>query len=643
MGEQEIPEADDEQRLRRFTKALLADLRALERMIEEGSLETGIRRIGAEQEMFLVDEAGRPACKAQEWLARLDDAAFTTELARFNLETNLRPQVFGGDCLSRMEGELRGFLTRARDVAESDGGGIVLSGILPTLKKADLSLDSMVPNPRYRQLNDAMTRLRGGEFHFLIKGIDELEATHDNVMLESCNTSFQIHFQVGPEEFASLYNVAQAITAPVLASAVNSPILLGRRLWHETRIALFQQSVDVRSKTHQIRGLRPRVSFGDEWCRDSVVEIFKEDIARFRVLLAIDADEDPEAVLDRGELPELSALRLHNGTIYRWNRPCYGVADGKAHLRIENRVLPAGPTVIDEMANAAFFFGLMSAMSEEYGDITQVMSFEQAKDNFNAAARAGLRAQFSWFDGREYTAQDLILQRLLPLARDGLVSQRVATGDIDRYLGVLEDRVRRGRTGAQWMLDSLSSMADEGTPEQRLLSLSRCARDRQRIGEPVHTWPLASLEDGGGWRHSFLEVGQFMTTDLFTVRKGDVVDLAASLMDWRHIRHVPVEDDEGRLVGLVSHRALLRLVGTGVAAEDSEHVLVEDIMKADPVTVGPLTPTLEAIEKMRHYKVGCLPVVEGEDARLVGIITERDLINVSARLFEQHLQEHTDR
>lgn len=643
MGEKEIPEADDEQRLRRFTKALLADLRALERMIEEGLLETGIRRIGAEQEMFLVDEAGRPACKAEEWLARLDDAAFTTELARFNLETNLRPQVFGGDCLSRMEGELRGFLTRARDVAESDGGGIVLSGILPTLKKTDLSLDSMVPNPRYRQLNDAMTRLRGGEFHFLIKGIDELEATHDNVMLESCNTSFQIHFQVGPEEFAPLYNVAQAITAPVLASAVNSPILLGRRLWHETRIALFQQSVDVRSKTHQIRGLRPRVSFGDEWCRDSVVEIFKEDIARFRVLLAIDADEDPEAVLERGELPELNALRLHNGTIYRWNRPCYGVANGKAHLRIENRVLPAGPTVIDEMANAAFFFGLMSAISEEHGDITQVMSFEQAKDNFNAAARAGLRAQFSWFDGREYTAQDLILQRLLPLARDGLVSQRVATGDIDRYLGVLEDRVRRGRTGAQWMLDSLSSMAEEGTPDQCLLSLAQCARDRQRIGEPVHTWPLASLEDGGGWRHSFLEVGQFMTTDLFTVRKGDVVDLAASLMDWRHIRHVPVEDDEGHLVGLVSHRALLRLVGTGVAAEDSEHVLVEDIMKADPVTVGPHTPTLEAIEKMRHYKVGCLPVVEGEDARLVGIITERDLINVSARLFEQHLQEHTDR
>ena len=390
MGEKEIPEADDEQRLRRFTKALLADLRALERMIEEGLLETGIRRIGAEQEMFLVDEAGRPACKAEEWLARLDDAAFTTELARFNLETNLRPQVFGGDCLSRMEGELRGFLTRARDVAESDGGGIVLSGILPTLKKTDLSLDSMVPNPRYRQLNDAMTRLRGGEFHFLIKGIDELEATHDNVMLESCNTSFQIHFQVGPEEFAPLYNVAQAITAPVLASAVNSPILLGRRLWHETRIALFQQSVDVRSKTHQIRGLRPRVSFGDEWCRDSVVEIFKEDIARFRVLLAIDADEDPEAVLERGELPELNALRLHNGTIWRWVRPLVGF-DGEdlPHLRIEQRVVPAGPTIVDSVANAAFYYGLAATLAEAEEAPEERLSFGEAGEDFPAAARDG--------------------------------------------------------------------------------------------------------------------------------------------------------------------------------------------------------------------------------------------------------------
>jgi CBS domain-containing protein/gamma-glutamyl:cysteine ligase YbdK (ATP-grasp superfamily) len=641
MGEHDLPDSIDAVRLRRFMKALLADVRALERMIRDGVLETGVRRIGAEQEMFLVDEAGRPRNMALDVLARLDNPAFTTELAQFNLETNLNPQVFGTDCLRRMETELRENLLKARAAAESAGGGILLSGILPTLRKSDLTLDAMVPNPRYRQLNDAMAALRGGEFNFLIKGIDELETTHDNVMLESCNTSFQVPFQVAPHEFAKLYNVAQAITAPVLAAAVNSPILLGRRLWHETRIALFQQSVDARSKVHQNRGLRARVSFGDHWIHDSVMEIFREDIARFRVLLAVDSDEDPEAMLDRGEAPPLTALRLHNGTVYRWNRACYGVANGQAHLRIENRVLPAGPTVLDEMANAAFFFGLMSALAEEHDDISRVMQFDHAKDNFHAAARAGLRAQFTWIGGSQYTAQDLILTHLLPLARYGLLDHGIDTRDVDRYLGVLEDRVRSGMTGAQWMLDSLSGMQGQGTPDERLRALVQCAKERQKVGDPIHTWKPASLDDGGGWRHSYLKVGDFMTTDLFTVHAGDVVDLAASLMDWRHIRHVPVEDNEGRLVGLISHRSLLRLVGQGLSSDQSEHVLVQDVMKRNVVTVSPDTPTLEAIEKMRAHRVGSLPIVE--DGKLVGIITERDLINVSASLFEQHLREQGQR
>ncbi|MFO1050832.1 MAG: glutamate-cysteine ligase family protein [Planctomycetota bacterium] len=636
MGQQELTGPGDDAALRTFMKALLADVRALERMLESGLLESGVRRIGAEQEMFLVDEACRPRSMVREVMPLLPEVGFTTELAQFNLETNLTPHEFGTDCLRRMETELKERLLQARTAAESLGGGIVLAGILPTLQKSHLGLENMTPNPRYRRLNDAMSALRGGEFHFLIKGIDELETSHDNVMLESCTTSFQVHFQVGPQEFARLYNLAQAITGPVLAAAVNSPILLGRRLWHETRIALFQQSVDARSKTHQTRGLRPRVSFGDGWVRDSVMEIYREDVARFRVLLADRIDEDPEKVLSRGEIPKLSALRLHNGTVYRWNRACYGVNEGTAHLRIENRVLPAGPTVLDEMANAAFFFGLMVALAEEYPDIREVMSFDVAKDNFTSAARSGLRAQFTWIGGREYTAQNLILEHLLPLARQGLEHRGIVRGDIDRYLGVLEERVKVGRTGAQWMLDSLAAMSGKGTADQRLRALCHAARERQKQGDPVARWKLASIEETGSWRHSYQKVGQFMTTDLFTVHPGDVVDLAASLMDWRHIRHVPVEDAEGRLAGLVSHRSLLRLVGQGAAGEDAQ-VLVKDIMKTAVVTVSPDTPTLEAIEKMRSHRVGCLPVVEGD--KLVGIITERDLINVAASLLEQHLRE----
>ncbi|MEM7202508.1 MAG: CBS domain-containing protein [Planctomycetota bacterium] len=639
MGEHNVSKGLDDQDLRAFMKSLLADVRALEAMLDRGMIESGIRRIGAEQEMFLVDRDCRPTPKATEVLQRLDHPQFTTELALFNLEANLSPYVFGGDCLSRMEKEAEGLLGLARAQAEAADASVLLTGILPTLQLRDLGLENMTPNPRYLSLNDAMKRLRGGNFHFRIKGIDELEITHDNVMLESCNTSFQIHFQVAPHEFAKLYNVAQAITGPVLATAVNSPLLLGQRLWQETRVALFQQSVDARSQAMQARGERPRVSFGDAWVCDSVLEIYREDIARFRVLLAVDVDEDPNEVVAAGRAPTLAALRLHNGTVYRWNRACYGVHEGKAHLRIENRVLPAGPTIRDEIATSAFYFGLMSALAEEYGEIADVMEFDHAKDNLVAAARRGLKGEMTWLRGKTYSTDALILEHLLPLARQGLAAQKIASRDADVYLGVVEDRVRSGQTGSQWVHKSLATMAGQGTRDQRLSTIVRGMLARQRSGGPVHTWEPATLAETGDWRSSYQRVGQFMTTDLFTVRPEDIVDLAASVMDWEHIRHVPVEDDEGSLVGLVSHRSLLRLVGRGGSAS-AEPVVIRDIMKRDPVTCSPDTPTLEAIELMRQHRVGSLPVVDA--GRLAGIITERDLIDVAAKLLEQHLRETTD-
>jgi len=638
MGEHKVREGFDDEQLRRFMVALLADVSALESMLDEGLFETGTRRIGAEQEMFLVDGEGRPVPKAMEILERLHDPGYTTELARFNLEANLSPRIFGGDCLSKLEDDLNSVVARALDAAKAEGCEVVLTGILPTLRQSDLGLENMTPNPRYFTLNSAMRALRGGNFDFRFKGVDELDTTHDNVMLESANTSFQIHFQVGHTEFAKLYNLAQAITGPVLAASVNSPLLLGKRLWAETRVGLFQQSVDARTQSDMARGRRPRVSFGDHWIKSSVLEIFREDIARFRVVLAIDADEDPQAVLARGEMPALSALRLHNGTVYRWNRPCYGVHDGKAHLRIENRALPAGPSVVDEVASAAFYFGLMAGLGEKCEDVSEVMLFDHAKANFIAAARHGLKGSMTWFDGKEFTAQQLILDELLPLADEGLRGAGIAVDDIDRYLGIVEERVRRGRTGAQWQLDSLNSMGDQAPEDQRLRTLTRALISRQRTGTPVHEWVPAHLDESGGWRQSYLKVGQFMGKDVFTVRPEDVVDLAASLMDWRHVRHVPVEDSEGRLVGLVSHRSLLRLVGKGLRTRGSASVAVRDIMKKNPVSVSPETPTLEAIEIMRRHRVGCLPVVDA-DRQLVGIITEADLIQVSAILFEQHLRE----
>ncbi len=634
MGEQAVSEQTSRTDMQAFVRNLLEDVQALEMMLDSGQIETGIRRIGVEQEMFLVDQGYHPAPTAMEVLDRIGNPQFTTELARFNLECNSRPYAWEGDCLRKLEKEIRRLYRVAMKAAEQQDCKVVLTGILPTLEQSDLGLDNMTPRPRYFALNDSLRNLRGGDFHTHIKGIDELVMTHDNVMLEACNTSFQVHFQVSPDEFAKLYNVAQAVTAPVLAAAVNSPVLLGNRLWAETRIALFQQSVDARSAARSARGSRTRVHFGGDWCRTGVIELFREDIARFRTLLAIAAEEDPISLVKQGVAPQLNALRLHNGTVYRWNRPCYGVADGVAHLRIENRVLPAGPTIADEMANAAFFFGLMSGMLEQHGPVEQVMDFSDAKGNFLAAARRGLNAEFHWLGGETISASTLITERMLPLARAGLEKSGIDAGDIDRYLGIIDDRVRRGQTGSQWCLSSLAKMEKEGgSRDERLRTVTKVTIDRQRRGRPGHTWKLASLKEAKGWQDSYRTVSQFMETDLFTVRPEDIVDLAATLMEWERLRHVPVEDSEGNLVGLVTTAELLKLVSRKFDRDPLTTTSVETIMLRDVITCTPETSTLDAVELLRKHSIGCLPVVRG--TKLVGVVTDKQFVDVVARLLEQ--------
>ncbi len=636
MGEHQVTDQNDDAELRAFMRAILADVHALEQVIDRGMIESGVRRIGAEQEMFLVDHAGAAAPVAIEVLKTANDPRLTTELAKFNLEANLSPQTFGGSCLRDLEQEINDVVGVARSAAAEHGAKIVLTGILPTLRKADLGLDSMTPLPRYFALNRAMQRMRGSQdFHVLIKGKDELELSHDNVMLESANTSFQIHFQVGAPEFAKLYNLAQAVTGPVLAASVNSPVLMGKRLWSETRIALFQHSVDTRLDAHRLRDARSRVNFGDRWVDDSVLEIFREDIARFRVVLSTTLDGDSAEDLRQGRAPELKALRLHNGTIYRWNRACYGIADGVPHLRIENRALPAGPSVRDEVANAAFYFGLMAGLGDQVGDVRDAMTFDDAKSNFFAAARYGLDARLTWTDGQTFEAPDLILGVLLPLARGGLERANVDAADIDCYLGTIEARVGARTTGAQWAMRSLAAMPTDSARDARSRALVLATLENQKAGDPVHTWSPAPF-GVSDVRENYLRAGQFMTTDLLTVHPEDLVDLAASLMDWERIRHIPVEDN-GKLVGLISHRAVLRLVARGhLDRTTTEKVSVREIMRTDPITVTPNTPTLEVLRMMRDHKVGALPVVD--DGKLVGIVTEHDLIAVSSKLLENYLR-----
>jgi len=633
MGEHDVSRESAPQELRDFIRHLLNDVRALEKMIASDMIESGVRRIGAEQELFLVNPACRPAPVGLQVLDSLADSHFTTEIAQFNLEINLDPVLFAGDCLSTMGRQLDELLAKARTAANACEAEIVLAGILPTIRKSDLALSNMTPKPRYFALNKALTHLRGGAYEFRVNGIDELIIKHDNWMLEACCTSFQIHLQVGSGEFANLYNVAQVVTAPVLAAAVNSPLLFGRRLWMETRVPLFQQSIDTRHAGDELRERSPRVSFGRQWVKNSVLELFEEDIARFRVLLDAPLDEDPLAMLSQGLVPELQALRIYNGTVWRWNRPCYGITDGRPHLRIEARAFPSGPTVVDEIANAAFFFGLMGGISHEYQNISKAMDFDDAKSNFQAAARFGLDAQFTWIGGNVIPVRELISRYLLPIARYGLETAGILSSDIDRYLGVIEKRVRSGKTGSQWQLRSLAEMKKTGTRDEVLTSLTAATVERQREGRPVHQWPLAQIREPAMSKQSYQCVEEFMTTDLFTVHEDEPLDLVARLMDWKQIRHLPVEDEQGRLIGLITCFEVLRGLTRAMSEGTTAPLSVSSMMVRDPLTIVPETLTLDAIALMRREKVDCLPVIN--QGRLVGIVTERDFINVAARLLEQ--------
>ncbi|MGD8318871.1 MAG: CBS domain-containing protein [Gemmatimonadota bacterium] len=637
MGQDVSGEPTGPDAVRAFTKALLRDLQALEQMLQQDLIESGVRRIGAEQEMFLVNRGWRPAPVSLEVLEQLNDPAYTTELARFNLEANVEPRLLEGRCFSDMERRIQEMVDAVRDAASDHDADVALVGILPTLSKSDLSLENITPRPRYFALNDALSRMRGGEpYKLRIEGTDELYIEHDSVMLEACNTSCQVHLQVEASEFAHVYNVAQLITAPVLAAAVNSPVLLAKRLWDETRIALFQQSVDTRSATVHMRELSPRVRFGEHWVSESVTELFQEDIARFRVLLTSKVDEDPLQCLKEGKVPRLQALQLHNSTVYRWNRPCYGVGGGKPHLRIECRVLPAGPTILDEVANAAFWIGLVMGGARRFGDVSQRIEFDEVKENFLAASRHGLKAGFHWLEGETWSARRLILDELLPLAREGLTGAGVDASDVDRYLGVIQERVEAGITGTVWMMRSFAAMKDHGTRAERLAAVTAGIVHRQRQGAPAHTWEPADIHEAGGWRSNYVRVEQYMTTSLFTVHEDELVDMVAFLMDRKTIRHVLVEDDQHRLVGIVSYRSLIRLMAEDFSRGE-EAPPVKAIMERDPVSVAPETPTLDAIDLMRRHRVSCLPVVK--QGKLVGIVSERDFMPIAYELLEEKLRE----
>jgi CBS domain-containing protein/gamma-glutamyl:cysteine ligase YbdK (ATP-grasp superfamily) len=658
----------------RYVRALLTDLRALERMLAEGVFEKGVSTIGAEQEMFLVDRAYNASPTALELIEKVADPHFTTELGLFNLEMNADPQALAGAGLARMEAQLAALYDRVKKAAAELHVQPVLTGILPTLARTDLSIDNMVPNPRYLTLNRVMRAAKGDDgYDISIKGLDELVAKHDSLMFEACNASFQVHLQsLDPSRFGHDYDVAQLVIAPTLAIGTNSPTLLGKRLWAETRIALFEQSCDIRTRTLHAREDAPRVSFGKGWAtHGGAVGIFKENVTRFRPLVGVSIDEDSLKVLDGGGIPELRALRLHNGTIYRWNRACYGIsASGKPHLRIELRALPSGPSIVDEVANAAFWIGLMRELCVTIEDLPSRMDFDQAQANFYNAARDGLGARFIWLDGEEVIAQPFILERLLPIAEAGLARAGVDDADAKKYLGVVEKRVRSLHTGTRWALRSLADMKPKkGTAGEHLAALVAATIARQETARPVAEWERARLDEVPARRTGWEKVSQYMQTDLIIVHPNDPIELAADIMSWERIRHLPVEDEQGKLVGLVTSRAVLRHFANrpGARTESSTllprsesstmlprsdsstsliadltklgsapppaNVTVGEVMKRDLVTVSPETSTLDAIGVMRRHRIGCLPVVK--EGRIVAMVMEEDFMGIAADLLEE--------
>jgi FOG: CBS domain len=640
MGVQKVNTVESKNEMQHFVRNLLGDVQAFEYMLQNDWFESDITRIGAEQEMCLVDNKTlKPACINMEVLAKLgDDKPWcVTELAKFNLETNLSPREFSGSCLSDLEAENLQYLRIIQKTLDEFDASIVLCGILPTLRKHDLEMHNLTPKDRYFALMAAIQKhLLGTAFELRVEGVDELLVKHDSPLLEACNTSFQVHLQVAPKDFVKMYNIAQVLAAPVIAISANSPLVFGRRLWHETRIALFQQSLDTRTTFDHMRERLPRVNFGSGWLQGDITEIYKEDISRFRVLLAGAIEEDSMAMIREGQTPKLRALQIHNSTVYRWNRPCYGISpNGKPHLRIENRVMPAGPTPVDATANAAFWLGCMVAMGQNIPDITKQIDFADARDNFLKSAKFGIDSTFSWMKDKKVPVKELVLKELLPMAREGLKMRKVKTADINKYLDIIEARAKEHKTGARWALRTFTSLIKEVTTDEAVTAVTAAIVKNQRENKPVHTWKEATAADLENWQPSHIKVDEFMSTDLFTVQKEDLVALVAEIMDWRRIRYMPVENSKGELVGLISSRMLLRhFARTTVDPLQGEKVVtVSDLMIEKPVTVSPETSIMEAMNKMREHRIGCLPVVKGKE--LVGIITEMDFLRITSRLLER--------
>ncbi|HVB41686.1 MAG TPA: glutamate--cysteine ligase [Streptosporangiaceae bacterium] len=466
-------------------------LDVLARMLHEYRFDTGYQQIGLELEFNLVDKCGYAAMTNADVLTAINEPAWASELGKFNIELSAEPAILAGDVFTLMESMIGGIVAHARERVEATGSRLVMIGILPSLRESDVGEQAISANPRFKLLNDQMLAARGEEMRISIEGPERLLTYVDTILPEAACTSLQCHLQVSPENFASYWNAAQAIAGVQVAVAANSPFLFGQELWRETRITLFEQATDTRPEELKEQGVRPRVWFGDRWIT-SVFDLFEENLRYFPALLPLSEDEDPLAVLERGEAPELAELTLHNGTVYRWNRPVYAVAGGRPHLRVENRVLPAGPTVVDVLANAAFYYGLVHELALAERPVWSQMSFSAAASNLAAGAKYGLDAEVYWPGVGIVPVAELTLRRLLPMAARGLDRWGVNSADVSRLLSIIEERCLTGMNGAAWQLRSVRHLEARGIADrgEALRLMTQDYIELMNTGEPVHCWPV---------------------------------------------------------------------------------------------------------------------------------------------------------
>jgi gamma-glutamyl:cysteine ligase YbdK (ATP-grasp superfamily) len=463
------------------------------RMLNEAKFDFERPMTGLEIELNLVDADQRPAMHNAVALNAIANEDFQTELGQFTIEINVPPRSLAGTSVAELETDLRASLNDAEARSSGIGAHIVMIGMLPTLGPEHVTAASFSANPRYALINEQIFAARGEDLHIAIDGPERLSTSADTIAPEAACTSVQFHLQVSPQSYAGNWNAAQCLAGVQLALGANSPFFFGKELWRETRVALFEQATDTRPEELKAQGVRPRVWFGERWIT-SVFDQFEENVTYFPALLPICDAEDPTAVLDRGDTPRLGELRMHNGTIYRWNRPVYDVYRGKPHLRVENRVLPAGPTVVDILANGALYYGLLRVLADEDRPIWSRMSFAAATDNFYAGARHGINAHIYWPGLGEVPATELVLRRLLPIAHEGLDAWGVDSTVSDRLLGIIERRCITGINGAEWQARTFHDIDAATQPLDRRDALrDMLARyvEHMHTNEPVHTWPLA--------------------------------------------------------------------------------------------------------------------------------------------------------